>query len=231
MRQESTSGIFRSHKPRELPPRRQPVAPRGRPLKAAGHSASHIGDHGLLTATDDAIFDWAAENNAVVVTADSDFAMLLATRRTSTPPVVLLRDAADQPPAVHAKLLVANLNAVEPDGHWRDRVTQSPSAPNPVPLNRIEASSATSRGGGVRAPGGLPRLQRQRKGFVGVRERPVARSGGRSGSTVAVGVRCRWLPDWPSGQPSRSVHGVVVVAWLRLRPTIGGDRQRIPAMG
>ena len=41
--------------------------------------------------------------------------MLLATRRTSTPSVVLLRDVADQPPAVHAKLLVANLSTVEPE--------------------------------------------------------------------------------------------------------------------
>lgn len=84
-------------------------------LQAAGHRASHVGDHGLLTATDDEIFDWAAENNAVVITADSDFAMLLATRRSTTPSVVLLRDVADQPPAVHAKLLVGNLSTVEPD--------------------------------------------------------------------------------------------------------------------
>jgi len=84
-------------------------------LQAAGHDASHVGDHGLLTATDDEIFDWATENGSVVVTADSDFAMLLATRRTNTPSVVLLRDVADQPPAVHAILLIANLKTVEPD--------------------------------------------------------------------------------------------------------------------
>ncbi len=84
-------------------------------LGAAGYSASHVGDHGLLTASDDEIFDWAAESGAVVITADSDFAMLLATRRASTPSVMLLRDVADQPPAVHAKLLVANLGAIEPE--------------------------------------------------------------------------------------------------------------------
>ncbi len=41
--------------------------------------------------------------------------MLLATRRASTPSVVLLRDVADRPPAVHAELLVANLSAIEPE--------------------------------------------------------------------------------------------------------------------
>lgn len=47
-------------------------------LVAAGYDATHVSDHGLLVATDDEIFDWAAGNEAVVITADSDFAMLLA---------------------------------------------------------------------------------------------------------------------------------------------------------
>lgn len=84
-------------------------------LLTAGYDTTHVGDHGLLVATDDEIFDWAAANGAVVVTADSDFAMLLATRRAQTPSVVLLRDAADRPPAAHAQLLIDNLAAVEND--------------------------------------------------------------------------------------------------------------------
>ena len=96
-------------------------------LQAAGHDVRHVGDHGLLTASDDEIFDWAAENNDVIITADSDFAMLLATRRTSTPSVGLMRDVADQPPAVHAALLVANLDAIEPDLDTGAIVSLSPS--------------------------------------------------------------------------------------------------------
>jgi predicted nuclease of predicted toxin-antitoxin system len=84
-----------------------------RVLAAAGYDVTHVGGHGLLVATDDEIFDWAAANGAVVVTADSDFAMLLATRRAQTPSVVLLRDVADRPPAAHAQLLIDNLAAVE----------------------------------------------------------------------------------------------------------------------
>lgn len=57
-----------------------------RVVVAAGHDASHVGDHGLLTATDDEIFDWATDNGSAVVTADSDFAMPLAARRTKHRP-------------------------------------------------------------------------------------------------------------------------------------------------
>ena len=71
--------------------------------------AAHVGDHQLLTASDDEIFDWAADQGYVVVTADSDFGMLLAFRRASSPSVVLLRDVADKAPDVHARLLIDNL--------------------------------------------------------------------------------------------------------------------------
>lgn len=84
-------------------------------LQDAGHDATHVGDHGLLTASDEEIFEWAASNGAVVITADSDFAMLLATRSAATPSVVLLRDVADRPPPAHAQLLINNLSAVEED--------------------------------------------------------------------------------------------------------------------
>lgn len=41
-------------------------------LSAAGFDAVHVADLGLVTATDDEIFDRAAEQGLVVVTADSD---------------------------------------------------------------------------------------------------------------------------------------------------------------
>lgn len=84
-------------------------------LESAGHRASHVGDHGLLTATDDEIFDWAVETIRSSSPPIPTSPMLLAARRTTMPSVVLLRDVADKPPAVHATLLVANLTTVEPD--------------------------------------------------------------------------------------------------------------------
>lgn len=81
-------------------------------LREAQFDASHVGDHGLLSAADEEIFDWAAEHGAVVVTADSDFAMLLALRKASSPSVVHLRGIADSPPATHAALLIDNLASI-----------------------------------------------------------------------------------------------------------------------
>ena len=49
-------------------------------LRAAGFEAIHVADLGLLTATDDEIFDRAVDEALVIVTADSDFGMLLALR-------------------------------------------------------------------------------------------------------------------------------------------------------
>jgi predicted nuclease of predicted toxin-antitoxin system len=40
-------------------------------LRKAGHDASHVDDHGLLEADDNAIMAFAAQESAVVVSADS----------------------------------------------------------------------------------------------------------------------------------------------------------------
>ena len=82
-------------------------------LRSAGHDAFHVADHGLLTASDETIFEFAQEHAAIVVTADSDFAMLLALRRTESPSVIHLRDVADRGPGAHSTLLIENLGAIE----------------------------------------------------------------------------------------------------------------------
>lgn len=81
----------------------------------AGFEATHVAALGLLTASDEEIFDHAAGGGFVVVTADSDFGMLLARRRAAGPSVVHLRGVAELPPAEHLALLVANLPAVADD--------------------------------------------------------------------------------------------------------------------
>jgi predicted nuclease of predicted toxin-antitoxin system len=47
-------------------------------LTAAGHSAEHVADAGLLAAADTAICDHARSTNAIIVTKDADFAALTA---------------------------------------------------------------------------------------------------------------------------------------------------------
>ena len=80
-------------------------------LRAKGHETVHVGDIGLLSASDEEILEWADEHDHAVVTADSDFAVMLAVGGASGPSVVQLRGVADQPPATHEDLLLENLPA------------------------------------------------------------------------------------------------------------------------
>ena len=84
-------------------------------LRRAGFEAVHVADLGLMTATDDQLFDRAVKDGLVVVTADSDFGMLLALRRATSPSVIHMRHVAEFPPDDHLALLVANLPGIEED--------------------------------------------------------------------------------------------------------------------
>ncbi len=50
-------------------------------LISAGFDSVHVTEVGLLTASDRAILDYAAENGLVIVSADTDFGELLAFSR------------------------------------------------------------------------------------------------------------------------------------------------------
>ena len=82
-------------------------------LRVAGYEAQHVGQLDMLAASDETILEWAAEHGCALITADSDFGALLSIRRANTPSVVHLRGVADQPPGVHAALLIDNLPAIE----------------------------------------------------------------------------------------------------------------------
>ena len=84
-------------------------------LVAAGHVARHVDEIGLLGASDTTIFDRAAADGEVRITADSDFSMLLAARGGAGPSVVLLRHVAELPWREHEALVVENLPAVLTD--------------------------------------------------------------------------------------------------------------------
>jgi predicted nuclease of predicted toxin-antitoxin system len=82
-------------------------------LSSQGFKSIHVGDVGLLTAADQAILDYAAANELVIISADTDFGELLAISRGAVrPSVVLLRSADHITPEQQAALLAANLPAV-----------------------------------------------------------------------------------------------------------------------
>ena len=84
-------------------------------LRDAGHEAIHVYDLGLLRASDESIFEYALEHDYVVVSADTDFAAILARLDRAKPSFVLLRHVNEMTPEQHASLLHANLDALAED--------------------------------------------------------------------------------------------------------------------
>lgn len=67
-------------------------------LRRAGHEAVHVRDIGLNHATDEDIFERAASEDFVLVTADTDFGTLLARRSMSKPSLILFRGEGSRSP-------------------------------------------------------------------------------------------------------------------------------------
>jgi predicted nuclease of predicted toxin-antitoxin system len=86
-----------------------------RALRVAGYDATHVGEVSLLTASDIEISAFAVSSGAVIVSADSDFATLLALSGASAPSLVLLRSSDHLPPPMQASVLLANLSGVVAD--------------------------------------------------------------------------------------------------------------------
>jgi predicted nuclease of predicted toxin-antitoxin system len=84
-------------------------------LRLEGHDVAHVGDVGLLTADDPVILAHASDTGRIVVSADADFATLLAVAGRSEPSFVLLRSADRLTPDQQANLILANLDTVAAD--------------------------------------------------------------------------------------------------------------------
>ena len=84
-------------------------------LREAGHNAVHVRAYDLQAATDEVIVERAREEQRIAVSADTDFATILALRLARQPSFVLFRRGTERRPEQQAALLLANLAAIEDD--------------------------------------------------------------------------------------------------------------------
>ena len=96
-------------------------------LVQAGHDAVHVRDLGLQTADDATIFDCAAADESVVVSADTDFGTLLAERSAAKPSVIQFRGPGSRKPEALARAILANLLQVRDMLETGSIVTMEPT--------------------------------------------------------------------------------------------------------
>ncbi len=81
-------------------------------LRMAGHDCVQVRRYGIHKADDEVIFDRAAEEVRVLVSAGTDFGTILAMRQAAKPSVILFGRESAQRPEAQADLLLANLSTI-----------------------------------------------------------------------------------------------------------------------
>jgi predicted nuclease of predicted toxin-antitoxin system len=83
-------------------------------LSQAGHDAVHLRDFNMQSASDDQVFKLAADEQRILISADTDFGTMLALRQANKPSVILFRRSLRRPDKQIQFLLNNLLNLEQP---------------------------------------------------------------------------------------------------------------------
>jgi predicted nuclease of predicted toxin-antitoxin system len=111
-------------------------------LSQAGHDALHVRTIELQRAEDNAIFDRAAAEDRVVVSADTDFGTLLAARNVRKPSVIQFRGPGSRKPDAVSHAILSNLSQLTDALERGSIVTFEPSRVRirALPLNTTSST-------------------------------------------------------------------------------------------
>jgi len=84
-------------------------------LRACGHDATHVVDYGMGSAPDHDVLEKARADSRILLSADTDFGMLLTFSRAHDPSVILFRGLTNRRPDAQSATLVANLPVLAAD--------------------------------------------------------------------------------------------------------------------
>lgn len=82
-------------------------------LSELGHDAVHVREYDLGSASDKVIFERALKEDRVIVSADTDFGMLLSIWKYKKPSFILFRRGTDRNPVKQFELIKNNYDRIK----------------------------------------------------------------------------------------------------------------------
>jgi predicted nuclease of predicted toxin-antitoxin system len=87
-----------------------PISPKvAEALRKSGQDAVHVQDYRMQADDDVKIVDRASKEDRVIITADTDFGLIMARRRTRKPSNILFHHSFSHHPSDQATTLISNL--------------------------------------------------------------------------------------------------------------------------